>query len=244
MKKVFEIHYSDITIRYLLRFNKTARYFSNHIQLSSGDVYDVFMNDDEFDFFRKLHPSNYSDDYVEYKGLIFLTCRKLMEYNYCIIHSVSFLWKGKAWLITGHSGIGKTTQYNNWINSYPDEIQMISGDMPIIEISGECIRVHPSPWNGKERIGNYLSAELGGIVILNQDSTNHISRSDTLYSVLTLLQQFAVFPRSEKEIFAMSDMVEKIVNRTPIWKFSNTGTKESTAMLRGTLMKYLEKENA
>ena len=37
---------------------------------------------------------------------------------------------------------------------FPDEITMISGDMPVLERREDgTVWAHPSPWNGKEKIG-------------------------------------------------------------------------------------------
>ena len=241
-KKVFEVTFADIPVRYSFRSNSTARYFGRHIHLSKSDHFDIRMNDEEFKLFRQTHSSDIPDDYVEYKGLIYLTAGRLLKDHCCIMHAVSFLWKGKAWLLTAESGTGKTTQYMNWSRLFPEEITMISGDMPVMDFRDDIITVWPSPWNGKESIGNPISGELGGIIILKQDLENKIEHTEPAEGIITLFRQFTAAPETAEEITIIADMVQQIMEKVPVWIFSNNGTDESTSMLRNTLLAYLAEE--
>lgn len=238
MNRIFELNCAeDITVRYLFRQNSTARYFGKHIRLSSSDTYDICLNDEYFDLFRKVHPKDVTDDYVEYKGLLYLTAEYLLSYRCCIFHSVSFLFNGKAWLISGVSGVGKTTQFRNWDRLFSNEITMISGDMPVLDFRGKSVIVHPSFWNGKEGMKSDLSGELGGIVILEQGTANSIERPDIAEAITVMFQQFAVIPINAEEIFQISEMIEKLIQLIPVWKFTNDGSDRSTGMLRSVLLR-------
>ncbi len=201
------------------------------------------MNDKEFELFRSIHSEEIADNYVEYKGMLYLTSEKLLSNKCCFFHAVSFFWKDKAWLLTGKSGIGKTTQYLNWNSIFPDEITMISGDMPLLDFRKDKIYVHASPWNGKEKIGSMLSAELGGIVVLKQGSCNSIKRSEIIDSIHSLFRQFTVILKKEDEIQTVAKMVEMLIEKVPIWIYENDGSEDSTRLLRETLLLNAEKEN-
>ena len=243
MKRLFEIKYAGLPVIYKLRNKKTSQFFTGFIHLSESDVFDILMTNDEFNFFRKIHSEDISDEYVEYKGLLYLTAKKLLVYNCCIFHAVSFIWKEKAWLLTGKSGIGKTTQYLNWNKFFPNEISMISGDMPVLDFNGNKILVHPSPWNGKERIRGKASAELGGIIFLEQNIQNSIEYNGVNDSIISLFHQFSVFPENEEEICALAKMVQNIIENVPVWIFSNDGSSNSSVLLRKTILECVEKEN-
>ena len=242
MDAIFEVNYAGIPLRYQFLKKQTAPYFGRNIRLTKVDAYDIKMNEKEFQFFRDIHPEGITDAYVEYKGLIYLTSEKLLTEKCCIFHAVSFYWKNKAWLITGKSGIGKTTQYMNWTHLYPNEITMISGDMPLLDFREDKICVHPSPWNGKEGIKSTISAELGGIVILNQADYNTIEQAEMFDSIPILYHQFPIIPRKEKDIHLIAGMVQRTIEEIPIWILSNDGSEDSTRMLRETLLKQLEEK--
>ena len=205
--------------------------------MSESDTYDILMSDEEFAFYRDIHPEEIPDEYVEYKGLIYLIPNQC-----CIFHATSFYWKDKAWLLTGRSGIGKTTQYTNWNRVFPEEITMISGDMPLLDFRQNCIVVHPSPWNGKEGIYGTVSAELGGIVILKQESYNAVEQAEMKFVIQVLFRQFAIYPEEEKEIHSIAGMVQRMIKEVPILVMANDGSEDSTRLLRKTLLQYTEKE--
>ncbi len=240
MSAIFEVKYDDIPIRYQFRNSRTAIYFSGNIHLSDSDTYDIRMNDKEFQLFQEFYSEEIPDEYVEYKGLIHLTAEKLLSKKCCIFHAVSLYWNDKAWLFTGKSGIGKTTQYLNWDHIFPGEIAMISGDMPLIDFRGDKILVHPSPWNGKEGIRNNISAELGGIVILKQADYNTIEHTEIKSSIMSLFRQFMIIPRKEEYIHFVAGMLQRMIEEIPIWTFMNDGSEESTRVLRNALMKHLK----
>lgn len=241
--RIFEVNFADIPVRYQFRKTAAARNFARHIHLSQAETFNIRMNDDEFRLFRSVHADDIPDEYVEYKGLLYLTALYLLEYQCCIMHAVAFLWRGKAWLLTAESGTGKTTQYLNWTRLFPDEIEMISGDMPVLDFRTDKIIVHPSPWNGKENIGSSVSGELGGIVILKQGSDNRIKDTDTEEGILTLFRQFTALPETATQIHALAGMVERIMADVPIWSFTNTGTDTSTCILRESLLEYSTEED-
>ena len=243
MSRIFEVNYAGIPVRYQFRNGRTAPYFARGIHLSESEIYDIKMNDEEFAFFRSIHPDDVPDEYVEYKGLIYLTSRWLLSNQCCVFHATSFYWKNKAWLLTGKSGIGKTTQFMNWNRIFPDEIVMISGDMPVLDFRSDKIFVHPSPWNGKEGMYGNDSAELGGIVILKQKEYNTVEYAEMRYSIQLLYRQFAFYPKNEEEIHSIAGMVQRMIEEVPIWISANDGSEDSTRLLRDTLLVYLEKEN-
>ncbi|MBQ6217779.1 MAG: hypothetical protein IJI66_14375 [Erysipelotrichaceae bacterium] len=210
--------------------------------MSESEDDDIFMNDAWFDRFRKVHPDDVPDDYVEYKGLLYLTAAYLLSYGCTIFHSVSFVWKEKAWLLAGKSGVGKTTQYLNWKKLFPKEIRMISGDMPILDFRKGRIMVCPSPWNGKENFKGASPCELGGIVFLKQGKENVFHEADQCESILTLFHQFCPIPENKEEIRILALMVERIEKEVPLWTFVNDGTQESLKVLRSAILDYLETE--
>ena len=104
--------------------------------------------------------------------------------NTFLMHGSCIAVDGAAYLFTAKSGTGKSTQYLNWRRLFPGEIRMISGDMPILEARGDgSVWVHPSSWNGKERLFGASAAPLGGIVFLEQGQAwrhRHLERSLSL----------------------------------------------------------------
>ena len=185
---------------------------------------------------RSVLPSDVTDAYIESRTLINITAKQLLSYGSCIFHSVSFLWRGYAWLLAAPSGTGKTTQFLNWQGLYPEEVEMICGDMPVLERSenGEII-AHPSPWNGKENLSGKKAASVAGIVFLKQGDVNQIERQAAQTAIIPMLEQFIVCPETEDQIQSLAQLMDQILRTVPVFSFTNRGDIASTEMLRNTL---------
>ena len=182
---------------------------------------------------RPLLPPDSRNEYVEYRSLISLTAKTLLRYDCCIFHCACFVWQGYAWLLTAPSGVGKTTQYYNWRGAHPDEITMISGDMPVLERRDDgSILAHPTSWNGKENIGSRLSAPVGGVVLLEQGKKNALSRPPVSELLIPIFRQFIVRPDTEEEVHALARLLDQMFRALPFWKRVNLGDAASTELLR------------
>lgn len=240
---VFQEQFTSNRIRYRFRYPDTALYMRPYIKAVRGDEYDILASGEYIEKQRPYYTECTEDAYVEYKALIGLTSKFLLPRESCIFHAVAFSWKGYAWLLTGPSGAGKTTQYKNWKIKYRDEVRMICGDMPLLKWRGDgSIWVHPTPWNGKERIQGNVSAPLAGIVILEQDKMDSIERMVPYVSGMSLLPQMAVLPETEEEILLMTDMLNRLIQACPVWKLKNQGDAASALMTANAFDEYLENE--
>ena len=233
MERIFTVDFAGHPVDYSFLYRGTARCFGQRIRLSRNTDFDIRMSPITFESVRSVHPADVPDEYVEYKGLIHVTAQFLLRYNCCIMHAVSFIFQGKAWLLSAPSGTGKTTQYVNWQNTFPGEIIMISGDMPVLElIQNENIIVHPSPWNGKERIYSDKAAPLGGIILLEQDITNTLSDLTPDKALMPVWNQFMVIPDTEEEILQFTAILKTTLETARLGLFRNDGTVDSTNILR------------
>lgn len=236
-RRIFEIKYAGHTIRYAFQYPATRWRFRNYLQPSNAEEYDILATPERIEAIRTAMPEGSANAYVEYRSLIDLTSLVLLQYNCCILHAVSFLWRGYAWLLTAPSGTGKTTQYNNWQRLFPGEITMICGDMPVLEGRKDgSIWVYPTSWNGKEDLGTRgLSAQVAGVVLLEQGGSNHIAPLPPRDAIFPFFSQFLVRPTTEDEILALGGLMDQLLRSVPVWKLRNLGDDASTELLRRTL---------
>ena len=187
---------------------------------------------------RSLPDPGYSDQYVEFRTLTELSAHPLIRTGCCFFHAASFLWRGRAWLLSGPSGVGKSTQFLNWQRLHPGEVSVICGDMPVLERREDgIVWVWPSPWNGKERLGDRHSpsAPLGGLVLLEQGAENTIVPINAHEAIPALFRQFILSPDTEQEILELASLMDSLLRSAPVWKLTNRGDDDSTELLRQTL---------
>ena len=126
------------------------------------------------------------------------------------------------------------------MNAHPGEIRMISGDMPVLEPRGDgSIWAHPSPWNGKENIGNRISAPIGGVVFLEQGKENVLSRPPVAELLRPVFCQFITRLDTEEEIRSLGCLADRMFSALPVWKLVNVGDAASTELLRSAFMERL-----
>lgn len=239
---VFEIMYAGHALRYSFRDVNTRWEFRSLARRSSAETWDIRATKEQLERTRTVLPEDSRDAFVEYRALIGLTARELLKYDCCIFHGVSFVWKGAAFLLTAPSGVGKSTQFFNWQRMFPGEIAMICGDMPTLERREDgSVWAHPSPWNGKERLGDRrLCGPVAGIVLLEQGSENSISPLSPHDAITPFFGQFLVRPETEEEIRALARLMDQTLRNVPLYKLVNLGDDASTALLRETLSPLAE----
>ena len=249
-KYTIEIKLADCPVKYSFLYSKTVKYFKNYtlnedlslIGQDEGDSSEnyVKLTKEEYDVGKKLIVEKAEEDYIEYKLLISKTSLFLLSHMRCIFHAVAIKWLDRAWLLTGPSGIGKTTQLRHWVSLIHGEMHIISGDMPVLRYQEKEITVYPSPWNGKEGITGKKSAKLGGIIYLEQNSINDISLISKGERLSAVFKQFICLPDTEEQIRTLSEMVAVMLQNYPIWKLKNKGDLESAGITIQAIKKYLD----
>ncbi|MCR5450710.1 MAG: hypothetical protein K6F23_15095 [Solobacterium sp.] len=240
--KAYSLDLGGYEVRYAFEDPDTYKIFGKYIREAEGSTYDIRVTREYMEKCRWLVTEDTEDDYLEFQSLMEATAIRLLSVNRALFHGVSFLWKGKAWIITAPSGTGKTTQYRHWRSMLRKEIQIISGDKSVITCrdDGKVI-VSSSPWRGKERMGvPFKSRELGGIILLEQGNRNEIRRMSSQEAVYPLFIEFISIPENEEQIRKQGDLLRQILENTPVWKLVNKGDSDSALLTQKTLTDYLE----
>lgn len=238
--KIYEIKYGHHTLHYSFHYEMTPFYMRPYISESSDNDSVIISPLDYMQMLRPYYPENQDDAYVEYKSLINLSSLALINRNAVFFHGVAIKYKGKAWIFTGRSGAGKTTQYKKWKIEFRDKIELICGDMPCLEVDKrEEIHVYPSPWNGKERYKGKSDGILGGFIFLEKKNHNEIVEMSKKEALPQLFKQFAIEPRTEKDIRSLSKIADIILSKYPIMKLYNKADKEAVTLCSEYLEKYL-----
>jgi hypothetical protein len=116
-----------------------------------------------------------------------ILAEKLLSYGVLLIHGSALSIDGQAIIFIAPSGTGKSTHAGIWRKRFGDRIRMINDDKPMIRISDGKAAVYGTPWNGKHRLSNNISAPLKAIVKLERDEINHIApmkKSDAFPSLV------------------------------------------------------------
>ncbi len=156
---------------------------------------------------------------IEFSAL----CRKLSERlildNILLFHGSAIAYNGGAYIFTAPSGTGKSTHTRLWREMLGNKVTMINDDKPFLRF-GEKIYVCGSPWNGKHRLGENISAPLRGIAILSRSSDNIITRlqgKELEKAFFTLVSQ-TYRPPSSEALSIVLRLISDMARRVPIYR--------------------------
>ena len=175
--------------------------------------------------------------FAEYSLLIEAFGNPVLRFRRFLFHGVAIGWRGKALILTGKSGVGKTTQLRHWEALFGEEFRLISGDKALIEDRDDGLWVHPSPWTGKEGEHGSGCAALGGIVLLEQGTENSMQRLSPAEAVFPLFLQFLYRPLDRESVDLVCGYEESLLGPIPIWKLVNRGDESSAKLCHDFLLK-------
>lgn len=226
-------------IVFCFRHPETAQYFDSWLFPCGPSEYAVTVPASDFREWQEKWGRT-DDGYTEFGLSVFRASDFLLPYGKCAYHAAAILWRGRAILFTAPSGTGKTTQMKNWLKRFPEKSAVINGDKPILSNEGGEIFAQPSPWKGKERLGDdTLCAKLGGVVLLEQGSRNQLRPLQVREAVEPLMKRFLCTVEDRETVEAMCALEEAILTSVPVWKLVNTGDMESTELVFETLKKEI-----
>ena len=219
------------------RLEKTAVFFAGFLDSCVPDERAVSVPEEDI----HEHTEKWQTDntaYIEYLLSVYYTCDALLKKRCCIFHGAVFLWRGNAFLITAASGVGKTTQLKNWQSMCGDEMKVLNGDKPVLRDEGGLITVHPSPWKGKERLGNdALTARLAGIIYLEQADSDSIRRMSPEEAIEPMLRRVLSTFGTQEIVLNACRFCDSLLRAVPVWHLANRGSIESALITRETLLR-------
>ena len=207
----------EITSKVLMinAFNEsTKRYCSGFLTDEEPD-YSITMTEEDL----KNERTNSSDGKVYVNEEISALYRKiadlLVEDNIIVFHSSAVSIDGSGFLITAKSGVGKSTHSKLLEQYIGNSFKYINDDKPMLKVTDEGITIYSTPWNGKERRGNNISAPLRAVLFLNRGETNtyrKIENKEEIY-IKMLSQIYLPKEKSKREkALKIADILLKNIN--------------------------------
>lgn len=230
-----EISLADISIGIDLNFPVYETLFDRFPAQKAPEI-EIAVLPEEIAAAQKIYEPGSSVPYIEYMELCPKLSDALLPFDRVFFHGTAFLWRGKAWIFAAVSGTGKTTQYLLWKELYGEEVQIINGDKPVLAFDQGNITVYPSPWNGKEGMGQQISAPLGGIILLRRSDHNRIRPISAAEATGSVFVQFLFSRKTAEDVRMVCKLEEILLRQTPVWLLENRGDTASAVLCRNTLM--------
>jgi len=136
-----------------------------------------------------IPPINYPDGYLETLAVYRIIADNMPRWSTLLFHGSAIAVDGEAYLFTAKSGTGKSTHTRLWRELFGDRAVMINDDKPLIRFTDEGAVIYGTPWNGKHRLGENISAPLKAVCVLERGKENRIVKAEKSEVYHMLLQQ-------------------------------------------------------
>ena len=142
-----------------------------------------------------------------------------------VLHSASILYQEKAWLFSGHSGMGKSTHTALWHELF--QTPYLNGDLNLITFQQGQPVVHGIPWCGTSGICTAKSYPLGGIILLNRGQTDYLDALSPEEKALKVMQRLISPAWIPAQLQQNLDFSQQLTGRIPVYQLFCT--KEPSA---------------
>lgn len=152
------------------------------------------------------------------------------------IHSASILYKEKAWLFSGHSGIGKSTHTALWHESL--QVPYLNGDLNLSGLKDGKPFIFGIPWCGTSGLSTVRDYPLGGIILLGRDQSDHIEPLLPYEKTLRVMQRM-ISPVWTTELLDQNlEFSQKLTEQIPVWHFLCTKNISAVAKIRAEIDRW------
>lgn len=150
------------------------------------------------------------------------------------IHSASVLYQGKAWLFSGHSGMGKSTHTALWHELF--DTPYLNGDLNLLGLKEDHIIVYGIPWCGTSGIFTAEAYELGGIVLLGRDlQTDYLEELNPSEKVLRVMQRMISPAWTERQLSENLFFAGEIADRVPVLHLLCTKNASAACVMKNAI---------
>ncbi len=215
---VIVVEFAKLVIEIHSEFDYMAK-FCEKFLTDKKDI-DLVVKADEGYYERMNIEGCFSREYCESLSIFENIARKLPYYNKLVFHGACITYQGQGLLFTAPSGTGKTTHIRLWKRYFKDDVDIVNGDKPILEINEDGVVAHSVPYSGKEGYYKNTSAKLKGICIIKQGKTNTVRKLDSKEAMIPIYTQMYVPYESEEGTLLTMGLLDTLLKVCPIYELT------------------------
>ena len=177
---------------------------------------------------------NFPDPFLERAAVQRKFAEHLLNRDIFLAHGSAIAVDGQGYLFTARSGTGKSTHTRLWREVFMERSAMINDDKPFLELTGDGIWIHGSPWSGKHGLDSNIRVPLKGICLLERGSENTI-RPAKPEDVRELLKGFR--PQTPEQAGKYEALLTELLKKVPLWQLDCNKEKEAAQIAYAAMSK-------
>ena len=207
---MIKIKIANLAIGIENRFHHIERLAQDYFT-DEEPIFTVSVTDSEIEDERKISETDCQDGYYESIVAYRKIAEKLPEYDAFVFHGSVIAMNGEAYIITAHSGVGKTTHTRLWLSEFSDEASILNGDKPILRIMDGKVYACGTPWQGKEGYGKNEILPTRGIAFLYRGDKNRAYEMPTNEAVTRFMSQAYLPKQSKAMLLKTMQLADKVI---------------------------------
>ncbi len=160
---------------------------------------------------RRISETDFPIPYYESVSVYRKIAERLPEYDAFLFHGSVIELNGMAYIITAHSGVGKTTHTKLWLSEFCGEADILNGDKPIIRLFDGKAYACGTPWQGKENYGKNAIIPLAGFAFLTRADKNKAYIIDAKDAVMRFMTQIYLPKASRAMLLKTMMLADKVL---------------------------------
>lgn len=154
----------------------------------------------------------------------------LVEDGIVVFHGSAICVDNNGFIIAARSGVGKSTHAKLLEEYIGDSFKYINDDKPLLKVDDEEATIYSSPWNGKERRGNNISAPLKAIIFLNRSETNTFRKIDNKEEIYIRMLSQIYLPKEKSKREKALNIADKLLKKINFYEINVNKDIESAKM--------------
>lgn len=212
---------AEMNIAVEARYHATTQYLADYLTDATDYELRVTVTDDMIEHERvlgeEIHGVPQDLSMCETVAILRVICDYIITRGGFFLHCSCLRYRGEAIVFTAPSGTGKSTHAALWRRHFGEEVVMINDDKPLVREKDGRFVIYGTPWNGKHRLGNNISAPIRAVFFLEQAPENSAERIDA-FTALGLLMKQTVLPTDKENMSALLDMLARMLESVPMYR--------------------------
>ncbi len=200
------------------RFEYTEKYVSEFV-CDEAPLFTVSATDSEIESEMRLSGIEVPHQYAEHVVMYRKIAERLCDFSAIVFHGAILECDGRAYAVTAHSGVGKTTHTRLWLDEFGDKVKILNGDKPIFRVIDGVTYACSTPWRGKEGYGYNAMLPLGGIAFLSRGAVNRSRKATPDQVSMRLMNQIYISKTNRLSILGSMRVADEILSSVPLYEF-------------------------
>lgn len=208
----FKIKIAEVVFAVSANFIETQNYFSDFITSEPEEVV-ITLPIEEIGAFNEKMP-DFTLEMCERAVLKYKVDCSLVSFGAFPFHASALSYKGKGYIFTALSGVGKSTHSRLWKEQFGDSVVIINDDRPYLKVTSSGVIVCSHPQSGKHGIYTNTTCKLNAICKIVRDESNHIKKVPKASFFPFMVQQSFTLDTPEltaKIIKLIKDVLNKVI---------------------------------